>query len=87
MVATAASWPPPGLAVAVVASGPLLVVKVAEEARNRGAHAGNLVRSLAALAGGKGGGRPDMAQAGVQEEQLPQALTAVPKLLREQLSS
>ena len=30
----------------------------------KGAHAGNLVRTAAAIVGGKGGGRPDSAMAG-----------------------
>ena len=30
----------------------------------KGAHAGNLIREIAALVGGGGGGRPNMAQAG-----------------------
>jgi alanyl-tRNA synthetase len=33
----------------------------------RGAHAGNLIGKLAQAGGGKGGGRPDMAQAGVKD--------------------
>lgn len=34
---------------------------------SKGAHAGNLVRSVAAVAGGKGGGKPDSAMAGGKE--------------------
>jgi len=30
----------------------------------KGAHAGNLIKGIAALVGGGGGGRPNMAQAG-----------------------
>ena len=77
----------PGLDVAVVASGALLVVKLSEAAREGGAHAGNLVRALAEKAGGRGGGRADMAQAGGQPGQVPAALEAVGELLRNQLSS
>ena len=31
---------------------------------DKGAHAGNLIKGIAALVGGGGGGRPNMAQAG-----------------------
>ena len=40
--------------------------------------AGDLIRSIAPLVGGKGGGRPDMAQGGgTNPEALPDALKAV----------
>ena len=41
-----------------------LVVMASNEAMSKGAHAGNLVKELAVLVGGGGGGRPNMAQAG-----------------------
>lgn len=41
-----------------------LVAMATEEAMKKGAHAGNLIRGIAALVGGGGGGRPNMAQAG-----------------------
>ncbi|WP_102127619.1 alanine--tRNA ligase [Deinococcus planocerae] len=55
-----------GADLAVIASDRGLVVKATKDAVGRGAHAGHLVGKLAAAAGGKGGGRPDMAQAGIQ---------------------
>ena len=36
----------------------------------RGAHAGKIVQKLAALTGGKGGGRPDSAMAGIGDQSL-----------------
>ena len=45
-------------------------------------HAGKLVGELASQVGGKGGGRPDMAQAGGRDAaSLPRALASVPNLL------
>lgn len=41
-----------------------LVAFATEEAMKKGAHAGNLIKGIAALVGGGGGGRPNMAQAG-----------------------
>ena len=41
-----------------------LVAMATDEAQKKGAHAGNLIKGIAALVGGGGGGRPNMAQAG-----------------------
>ncbi|MCD7736581.1 MAG: DHHA1 domain-containing protein, partial [Lachnospiraceae bacterium] len=41
-----------------------LMATATDGAMKRGAHAGNLIRGVAALVGGGGGGRPNMAQAG-----------------------
>ena len=41
-----------------------MVAMATEGAMNKGAHAGNLIKGIAALVGGGGGGRPNMAQAG-----------------------
>jgi alanyl-tRNA synthetase len=44
---------------------------------DRGVHAGNLIREIARVAGGGGGGRPDIAQAGAKDaKQLEAALEA-----------
>ncbi len=45
-------------------------------------HAGKIIQTIAPIVGGKGGGRPDMAQAGgPQPENLEQALEKLPDLL------
>ena len=41
-----------------------LIAMATEGAMNKGAHAGNLIKGIAGLVGGGGGGRPNMAQAG-----------------------
>ena len=41
-----------------------LMAAVTDEAQKKGAHAGNLIKAIASLVGGGGGGRPNMAQAG-----------------------
>lgn len=41
-----------------------LIVMADEEAVKKGAHAGNIIKAIAPIVGGGGGGRPNMAQAG-----------------------
>ena len=41
-----------------------LIAMATDEAMKKGAHAGNLIKAIAAKVGGGGGGRPNMAQAG-----------------------
>ena len=52
-----------------------------------GAHAGNIIKSIAAIVGGGGGGRPNMAQAGGKlPEKVDEALSEVKNVLDGQLS-
>ncbi len=63
-----------------------MVAMASEEAQAKGAHAGNLIKALAPLVGGGGGGRPAMAQAGGKNPQgVPGALDAVGEQLALQL--
>jgi alanyl-tRNA synthetase len=65
----------------------LLVVGVTPDLTGR-LKAGELVGAVAALVGGKGGGRPDFAQAGGSDvAALPQALAAVEALVRKRLDA
>ena len=52
-----------------------------------GAHAGNLIKGIAALVGGGGGGRPNMAQAGGKNpDGIQAALKKAAEVLKEQLN-
>ena len=44
-----------------------ILCKCSKSAVAKGANAGTLVREIAAVAGGKGGGKPDQAMAGVPD--------------------
>jgi alanyl-tRNA synthetase len=64
----------------------LLVSKVTKDIVAKGGHAGNLVREVAKLTDGGGGGRPDFAQAGGRNPaKLHDALRKVPELVAQQL--
>ena len=64
-----------------------LMAMATEGAVGKGAHAGNLIKAVAGLVGGGGGGRPNMAQAGGKNpEGIDAAIAKVPEVLKEQLS-
>jgi alanyl-tRNA synthetase len=61
------------------------VVGVTPDLVKAGYHAGNLIREVAKVAGGGGGGRPDFAQAGGKlPEKLDEALVKAKELIAEQ---
>jgi alanyl-tRNA synthetase len=67
---------------AVFDNKPLLIVAVTEDLNKRGLKAGDIIREVAKMVGGGGGGRPTLAQAGGKDpDKLPQAMTAVPELI------
>lgn len=56
-------------------------------AMKQGAHAGNLIKAIAGLVGGGGGGRPNMAQAGGKNpDGIKDAVAKVKEVLESQLS-
>ncbi|MCL2817154.1 MAG: alanine--tRNA ligase, partial [Clostridiales bacterium] len=60
-----------------------IVVKVSEDGQKAGLHAGNLAKEVAAVCGGGGGGRADVAQAGGRDaEKIPAALAAAKQYLK-----
>ena len=71
----------------VVDGKPLLIAATTKQlVADRGVHAGNLVRDLAKMVGGGGGGRPEMAQAGGREpNKLAEALAQAPALVKAML--
>jgi alanyl-tRNA synthetase len=66
--------------------GSLLAV-VTDDLRAKGLRADAIVRDVAAIAGGRGGGKPHMAQAGIPDaSRFDDALARAPELVRDALS-
>ena len=64
-----------------------LVAGISKELEARGLSAGNWIRDVATVVGGKGGGRPDLAQAGGKlVAKLPEALAAAREQIQTLLS-
>ena len=63
-----------------------LIAMVTEDVMKKGAHAGNLIKGIASLVGGGGGGRPNMAQAGGKNPAgIPDAIAKVAEVLEAQV--
>ncbi|MCI8662828.1 MAG: alanine--tRNA ligase [Hungatella sp.] len=63
-----------------------LMAAATDGAQKRGAHAGNLIKAIAGLVGGGGGGRPGMAQAGGRNpEGIDDALAKVAETVKAQV--
>ena len=62
------------------------IAAVSDSLIQRGINAGEIIRSISALTGGKGGGRPNMAQGGGKDiNKAQEALDAAVKMVREKL--
>ncbi len=62
-----------------------LLAMVTDGAMEKGAHAGNLIKEIASLVGGGGGGRPNMAQAGGKNPAgIPDAIAKAAEVVQKQ---
>jgi alanyl-tRNA synthetase len=72
----------------VIDEKPLIVAAISPDLVKRNFHAGELVKTVAKIIGGGGGGKPSLAQAGGKDPaRVEEALRAVKLWLQEQLSS
>jgi alanyl-tRNA synthetase len=81
-----------GSAVVILATAvdgkPQIIVAVTEDLVKRGIHAGELVKGVARVVGGGGGGKPSLAQAGGRDlAKLPEALAQAPELVAKALKN
>ncbi len=76
-----------GVIGSVVNGRPIFVAVVSKDLISKGVKAGDIVREVAKIVGGGGGGRPDMAQAGGKDaSKMDEALAIVPNLVKEFLT-
>lgn len=62
------------------------VVTASQDVLSKGIHSGNIVKEVAMIAGGKGGGRPNMAQAGAPEvSKIDDALNHAKEVVKSQV--
>ena len=74
------------LLISVEDGKPVLMATASDGAVKKGAHAGNLIKEVAAVLGGGGGGKPQMAQAGGKDvSAIPHALEKAKELMQAQL--
>ncbi|HEX6250783.1 MAG TPA: alanine--tRNA ligase [Gemmatimonadaceae bacterium] len=65
-----------------------ILLVVTDDLRDRGLRADALIREVAAVAGGKGGGKPHMAQAGIADAaRIPEVLSRVAELVTPHLQA
>jgi alanyl-tRNA synthetase len=72
---------------AVISEKPMFVAAITPDLVERGLKAGNLIKRVASVVGGGGGGRPTLAQAGGRDpDRLDEALALVPSVVGELLA-
>jgi alanyl-tRNA synthetase len=65
-----------------------MLAVVSDDLRDRGVRADTILRELAAAAGGKGGGKPHMAQAGIPDaERMASVVADAPEMIRKHLAA
>jgi len=65
-----------------------MLAVVSDDLRDKGIRADTIVRELAAAAGGKGGGKPHMAQAGIPDpERMASVVAEAPEMIRKHLAT
>jgi len=65
-----------------------MLAVVSDDLREKGVRADTILRELAAAAGGKGGGKPHMAQAGIPDaERMATAVAEAPEMIRKHLAA
>ena len=65
-----------------------MIAMATDDAVAKGAHSGNLIKAVASLVGGGGGGRPNMAQAGGKNPAgIDELLKKAPEVLAEQINA
>ena len=63
--------------------GSEMCIRDSPEAVAKGANAGKIVKEIAAIAGGKGGGKPDTAMAGIADvTKIDEALLALTDIVK-----
>jgi len=66
----------------------MILVVVTDDLREKGVRADALVREIAALGGGRGGGKPHLAQAGIPNAaKLPEAIEHAPQIVERALTT
>lgn len=71
---------------AVYEDKPVFIASATPDIVQKGVHSGKLVKKVAEIAGGGGGGKPEMAQAGAKNiDKIEEALTAAPRFIGEML--
>ncbi len=65
-----------------------MLAVVSDDLRDRGVRADNIMKELAAAAGGKGGGKPHMAQAGIPDAaRMASVVAEAPEMIRKHLAA